>query len=142
MLEKNSELTAAVLGSGSWGTAFSVLLGGYGFPVRLWGVEPEELDSLRSQRENVKRLSGIKLPDTVAVTDSLEYALQGAELVVIAVPSHAVREVVRLARPYLELVDSVRFVLSLAKGLELDTQMLMSEIQTMWSLIISFYQMI
>jgi glycerol-3-phosphate dehydrogenase (NAD(P)+) len=84
----------AVLGPGSWGTALAILLARHGADVTLWGHHPDEIAALRRDRENRHYLAGIPLPDSLQPTDDLAAALQGAEEVLVVVPSHAFAEVV------------------------------------------------
>jgi len=85
----------AVLGAGSWGTALAITLAGKGFKVMLWARKSEDAEMLNQKRENLKYLKGCLIPDNVEATSNLEKALEGAEAVVLSVPSHAVREVDR-----------------------------------------------
>jgi glycerol-3-phosphate dehydrogenase (NAD(P)+) len=104
-----------VLGAGSWGTALAVLLVGKGYDVALWGRNPEFVTGLKETRENSRYLPGVRLPEAVRVTADLQEALHRTGVVVIAVPSHAFREVVCLIRPFLE---TGTVVVNAAKGLE------------------------
>jgi glycerol-3-phosphate dehydrogenase (NAD(P)+) len=90
-----------VLGAGSWGTTLAVHLSGRGRKVRLWDADAANLGRLAAERENRKYLPGIALPDSVEVISDLASALEDASLVVWAVPSIALREVARAARPSL-----------------------------------------
>ncbi len=105
----------AVLGAGSWGTALAVLLAGKGYDVALWGRDRRLIEGLREARENTRYLPGVWLPEGVRVTADLQEALHRAGVVVLAVPSHAFREVVRLANP---LLGTGTVVVNAAKGLE------------------------
>lgn len=84
----------AVLGPGSWGTALAILLARHGAQVALWGHTPEEIAALRRDRENKHYLPGIPLPDGLHPTDDLTGALDGADEVLVVVPSAAFAEVV------------------------------------------------
>lgn len=105
----------AVVGAGSWGTALAVLLAGKGYRVGLWGRAPELIERLKEERENRRYLPGVKLPPELFLTADLEEGLHGAELMVLAVPSHAFRDVVRLITP---LLRPGTVVVNAAKGLE------------------------
>lgn len=88
----------AVLGAGSWGTALGLLLCRNGHRVRLWGHDPQEISALRRDGENLRYLPGHPLPESLIPTADLEEAVGGATDCLIAVPSHAFRQVVhRLA---------------------------------------------
>ena len=110
--------TVAVLGAGSWGTALSVHLARQGHHVRLWGRDHRLVSEMRLRRANAVYLPDITLPRLVSVTASLEEALDQADLVISAVPSHGCRAVVRAAAPHLK---SGATVVSATKGLEAET---------------------
>jgi glycerol-3-phosphate dehydrogenase (NAD(P)+) len=114
-----------VLGAGSWGTALAVHLARIGHTVRLWSIEPEIIADMKARRANAVYLPDVTIPEQVQPTTSLDEALDGVELVVCSVPSHATRSVVRAAAPLLR--DSAT-VVSVAKGLELDTLLRMSQV--------------
>jgi glycerol-3-phosphate dehydrogenase (NAD(P)+) len=114
-----------VLGSGSWGTALAALLAENGHTVHLWAREPELAAALASTRENRRYLPGIPLPTAVTPTADLPAALVGAEIVVFAVPSGAVRAVAQNSRPH---IASDALLLSAAKGLEDPTGLRMSQV--------------
>jgi glycerol-3-phosphate dehydrogenase (NAD(P)+) len=117
--------TVAVLGAGSWGTALAVHLGRLGHDVRLWARDATLAADVQRRRANAVYLPDVRLPDTVVVTDVLAAALDEAELVVSAMPSHGVRAVMRAATRHL----SPRATLvSATKGLESDTLLRMSEV--------------
>lgn len=116
--------TTAVLGAGSWGTALGVHLANAGHHVRLWARDPALVEELRSVQANDRYLPGVPMPAGIAPTASLEEALDGARFVVIAVPSHGFRAVVRRATPLLK--DAV--LVSATKGLEVDSLQRMSQV--------------
>jgi len=116
--------TIAVLGAGSWGTALSVHLARLGHDVRLWGRDAALVARLSETRENSEYLPGVAL-ETVAVTTSVEVAVDGATLVVVAVPSQGLRAVVHRAVGIAPL--AVPFV-STTKGLEHGTLYRMSQV--------------
>ena len=115
----------AVLGAGSWGTALSVHLAREGRTVRLWARDPQLVEEMRAARENPRYLPGAMLPPGVTPMPSLAPALDGAGFVIVAVPSHGVRAVVRAATPFIP-ADAV--VVSATKGLEVETHARMSEL--------------
>ena len=119
------ETPVAIIGAGSWGTALAALLGRDGLPVRLWARRPEMARSLRLRRENQKYLPGVTLPDGVEPHAELGAALEGAEMVVLAVPSRGMRETVRTLRHHL---TPQHYLISAAKGLEDDTGLRMTQI--------------
>ncbi|MGB9885959.1 MAG: NAD(P)H-dependent glycerol-3-phosphate dehydrogenase [Moorellales bacterium] len=119
--------SVAVLGAGSWGTALAVLLAEKGYRVRLWARRPEAAEELRWRRENLSYLPGIVIPFEVAVTSDLAEALHNAEVVVLSVPSHALRPTLRLAR---SLLPRQALLVNTAKGLEADSLRRLSQVVT------------
>ena len=89
--------TIGVLGSGSWGTALAVHLARTGHDVRLWARDHALAAAMSAQRENATYLPGISLPAALQPTADLSGAIDGAEFVVMAVPSHGLRDVARAA---------------------------------------------
>ncbi|TXJ07638.1 MAG: NAD(P)-dependent glycerol-3-phosphate dehydrogenase [Aeromicrobium sp.] len=116
---------AAVMGAGSWGTAFSIVLADAGHSVAMWGRRSEVCDSINQQHENSKYLPGIALPANISATTDPAEALAGAELVVLAVPSQTLRSNLGDWGQHIE-TDAV--MVSLMKGVELGTQLRMSEV--------------
>ena len=117
----------SVLGAGSWGTAFSLVLADAGNDVTLWARREEVCDTINHRRENTDYLPGVELPPTVVATHDTEKALAGADVVVFAVPSQTFRSNLERWAPY--VADSAVMV-SLMKGVELGTLKRMSEVIT------------
>lgn len=115
----------AVIGAGSWGTAFAVLAAEQGDPVTLWARRAELAEKLQRGRVSSEYLEGLALPDSLVVTADLGEAVRDASVVVTAVPSHAMREVVRGAAP---AVSSDAVVMNLSKGIEQGSLARMSEL--------------
>jgi glycerol-3-phosphate dehydrogenase (NAD(P)+) len=107
--------TITILGSGSWGTSLAWLLGAATPDVRLWCRSAEQAAEMARARENARYLPGLGLPASVTATADAARALEGASLVVVAVPTQAVRELLRELRPSLPPAAGV---LIAAKGLE------------------------
>jgi glycerol-3-phosphate dehydrogenase (NAD(P)+) len=117
--------TVAILGAGSFGTALAAHLGAAGHAVRLWARDAALAADIAQRRANPVYLPDIALPASVAATSALDVALPGAELVVVAVPSHGLRRVLEQAQP---LLHPGVTVVSAAKGLEEGTHLRMSEL--------------
>lgn len=115
----------AVLGAGAWGTALAKVLADKDNPTRLWSHRPELADQINSERVNHRYLPIAELPPNLRATGDIEEALCGAELVIVVVPSHALRDVIRDARPY---IPGGALLCSATKGIENDSLMLMSEV--------------
>jgi glycerol-3-phosphate dehydrogenase (NAD(P)+) len=104
----------AVIGAGSWGTALALHVARLGRPVRLWVRDAERAREMARARENVRYLPGIPLPG-VEMASSAERALHDAAIVVVAVPSHVIENVIA---PMGSLIGADAVVLSAAKGLD------------------------
>ncbi|QDB79845.1 NAD(P)-dependent glycerol-3-phosphate dehydrogenase [Georgenia wutianyii] len=116
---------AAVLGTGSWGTTFAAVLADAGNDVTVWGRSPQTCRQITEEHRNERYLPGIELPHGVRATTDLRAAVEGAEVVAVAVPSQAVRAVLADVGPALAS-DAV--VVSLMKGVEPGTGERMSEV--------------
>ncbi|MCW2682010.1 MAG: glycerol-3-phosphate dehydrogenase [Frankiales bacterium] len=116
---------AAVLGSGSWGTAFGKVLADAGTEVVLWARRPELAEAVRDRHENEDYLPGIALPHNLSATSDAAEAVEGADFVVLAVPSQSLRENLSAAAPFLARGT---VLVSLMKGVELGTMKRMSEV--------------
>jgi len=117
--------TIAVIGAGSWGTAFAIHLARRGHAVRLWARDPALAADIAARRANAVYLPDAVLPAGVAPVARLDEALSGISLAVCTVPSHGVRHVVRAAAPH--IAQGVLLV-SATKGLETGSLLRMSEV--------------
>jgi len=115
----------AVMGAGSWGTAFSLVLADADNEVRLWGRRPEVCDAINTTRENAEYLPGVVLPEPIVADPDPVKALDGADVVVLAVPSQRLRENLT---PWAEMLSPGSVLLSLMKGVEVGTAKRMSEV--------------
>lgn len=116
-------MKTVVVGSGGWGTALSMVLCDNGHDVTLWSHDPAKAAQMAETRENSK-LKGVRLPDALKISGDLS-CLKGAELVVCAAPSFAVRETGKKIAPYL---TPETVLVSVSKGIERDTNLRMSQI--------------
>ena len=115
----------AVVGAGSWGTALAVHLARRGHDVQLWARDSALASEMRNRRANAVYLPDINFPDSLCVTESLDAALHGTGVVVLAVPSHGIRQVLQRSAM---AVPPEALVVSATKGLEQDTLLRMSEV--------------
>ena len=116
---------AAVLGTGSWGTAFAAVLADAGTETTLWARRPELAEAVRDRHENPDYLPGVALPETLRATTDPEEALDGSDFVVLAIPSQTLRENLAAWAP---CVPRDAVLVSLMKGIELGTTKRMSEV--------------
>ncbi|SDS35619.1 glycerol-3-phosphate dehydrogenase (NAD(P)+) [Paraoerskovia marina] len=117
--------TVAVLGAGSWGTTFAAVLADAGCDVRLWGRDETTVAEINADRRNTRRLPGIDLPQGIHATTDVVAALADASIVVIAIPSQSARATLA---PLAEHVAEGAVAVSLMKGVELGTDLRMSEV--------------
>ncbi|MGE2724690.1 NAD(P)H-dependent glycerol-3-phosphate dehydrogenase [Mycolicibacterium pulveris] len=116
---------AAVMGAGAWGTALAKVLADAGAEVRLWARRPELADEINTTHRNTTYLGDAALPPSIRATSDADDALFGACTVLLAVPSQTLRA--NLEQWKDSIGDDVTLV-SLAKGIELDTLMRMSQV--------------
>ncbi|MFF2945358.1 NAD(P)H-dependent glycerol-3-phosphate dehydrogenase [Streptomyces niveus] len=115
----------AVFGTGSWGTAFAMILADAGCEVTLWARRPEVADAVNNTRTNPEYLPGLELPSSVRATTDPAEAARDAEFTVLTVPSQTLRA--NLAE-WASLLPSDTILVSLMKGVELGTAKRMSEV--------------
>ncbi len=105
----------AILGAGSWGTALAIHLGRTGAEARLWARDPALAEEIRATGQNPRYLPGVAIPTGVQATPDGRIALDGAAVVIVAVPSHFVEQVVGALAPSM---PRGALVVSATKGLE------------------------
>ncbi|EHY90613.1 NAD(P)H-dependent glycerol-3-phosphate dehydrogenase [Saccharomonospora azurea] len=115
----------AVLGAGSWGTTFAKILADAGRDVTMWARREEIAAEIRDLHTNSSYLPDVRLPDRLTATADPAVALDGAEAVVLAVPSQRLRENLLAWK---DLLPEDAILVSLAKGVELGTLKRMSEV--------------
>lgn len=108
----------SVLGAGSWGTALAILLVGNGHETILWSHREQQALELSESREHKEKLPGVVLPQNLEITGNLEYAARDRDVLVMAVPSVAVRETAKKLRQY---VSPGQRIVNVAKGIEAHT---------------------
>jgi len=121
----------AILGGGGWGTALAVLLGNEvlvgkkQIDVFLWVRRDELVQEIKRENINIQYLPGVKIPDSVHISSSIEEALKDAGLLVTVVPSQFLRSTLKDVKPY---INPDSFICNASKGIELGTFMRMSEV--------------
>ena len=108
-----------VIGAGAWGTALARLLHLGNHQVTLWGHIPEWLEEIRQAGRNERFLPGIEVPRDIILEPNLARAFDGAECLVVAVPSQPFRQVTA------RLADYAGIIVSVTKGIEYDTGLTM-----------------
>lgn len=115
----------AVIGAGSWGTALAVIAAKAGRGVTLWARREDHAAALREDGRNARYLPNVSLPDSIRITSDLATAVDDAEVILMVVPSSAVRET---AKKLSELIDPSIPVILAAKGIEPGSGLLMSDV--------------
>jgi glycerol-3-phosphate dehydrogenase (NAD(P)+) len=115
----------AIIGTTTWGITLGVVLAAKRAEVRLWARTEDEVARLLNAEFPSESLADITLPSRLSITASLEEALAGTRAVIMAVPSQSMRRNIKAVSPYL---DSSMLIVSAAKGLELETNLRMSQV--------------
>ena len=113
-----------ILGAGSWGTALALMLYKNGHHVTVWSIDKREVEMLQNEREHKSKLPGVKLPEDMVFTNNLEEGMKEKDFLVLAVPSIFTRSTARSMKPY---IKQGQIVVNVAKGIEEDTLMTLSE---------------
>jgi glycerol-3-phosphate dehydrogenase (NAD(P)+) len=115
----------AVMGSGSWGTAFAMMCLDAGEQVVLWGRRDEIVDEVNERHTNEGYLAGVTLPDGLRATTDPDEALADAEVVVLAVPSIGIEEQLGV---WGDRIDEQATLVSLIKGVDVATHRFGSQV--------------
>ncbi len=118
-------MRCAVVGAGAWGTALATVLAENGHDVVVWAFEPDVADAINTRHENPRFLPGVTLATTIRATHDEAAALREAEFVVLATPSHVLRQVARACAPAVAIEATLVVA---TKGIEEDTLALMTDI--------------
>ena len=113
----------AVLGTGTWATALAQVLADNGNDIVMYGVSREEIDDINAHK-NTRYFDGVILPDSISATDDIGFALDNAALVLIAVPTKFVADVLEKTRPYIK-EDTI--VVNASKGFDPNTNSRMTD---------------
>lgn len=111
----------AVLGAGSWGTALAIQFARAGHPTRLWSRDPAQQVAMAKSRRNSRYLPDAPFPENLSVVRSFDEALDGVSEILIAVPSHALRSLLKEIAPLLTTDTRLAWA---TKGFELETGLL------------------
>lgn len=114
-----------IIGAGSWGTALAVLLHKNGHKVTIWSIIEEEIEMLKKEHEHKEKLPGVKLPKEMLFTVSLEEAVRGKDILVLAVPSPYIRSSAHNMKEY---VGEGQIIVNVAKGIEEKSLLTLSQI--------------
>ncbi|MBU8696280.1 NAD(P)H-dependent glycerol-3-phosphate dehydrogenase [Bacillus pumilus] len=114
----------SVLGAGSWGTALALVLADNHHDVHMWGHRQELIDQINEKHENHDYLPDVALPASIKATTDMKQALEGTDAIIVAVPTKAIREVLKQAN---ELITSKVPFVHVSKGIEPDTLLRISQ---------------
>ena len=114
-----------IIGAGSWGTALGILLVNNGHNTTLWSHREEQARELAKTREHKEKLPGVRLPEALDITGDLEKTLVGKDILIMAVPSVAVRQTARKIKPYIRYGQ---LIVNVSKGIEEGTLMTLTDI--------------
>jgi len=114
-----------VIGAGAWGTTLSQVLADAGNEVLLWARNQAVVDEINSSHTNEKYLAGIKLPSTIKSTSDIQSALSFSDLYVLAIPTQQLRQ---MLKEWAIFLNKEAIVVSTLKGIELDTDLRVSEV--------------
>lgn len=117
-------MNICTIGSGSWGIALSMLLFDNGHNVKIWSRNENEVEEINNKHTATRYLPEIVIPKEIKATKNVEEALENSEIVILAVPSTAIRECSKMVSKYLK--DQT--VVNVAKGLEAGTLKRLSEV--------------
>ena len=114
-----------VLGTGSWGSALGLTLAKKGYEVSMWTLSEEQADKINKTKENIDYLPGVLFPNNMTVTTNLEESVVNSTVIVLAVPSQAIRSVCNQIKPF---IKDEQIIVDVAKGLEKGTGLRLSEV--------------
>ena len=115
----------SVIGSGGWGIALTILLHKNGHNLTIWSFDKKEAEELKINRQNKTKLPNILLPEDIKVTNNLKEAVDNKDILVLAVPSKAIRSV---SKSWKDIIKDNQIIVNVAKGLEEDTLKTMTDI--------------
>ena len=115
----------SVIGSGGWGIALTILLHKNGHDLTIWSFDKKEAEELKKTRQNKTKLPNILLPEDIKVTNDLKEAVDDKDILILAVPSKAIRSVSKSLK---NIIKDNQIVVNVAKGLEEDTLETMTDI--------------
>lgn len=124
-MELHCDARIAVIGAGSWGTALAMHLARNGVPTLLWGRDPQQMARMSAERCNPRYLPDILFPEGLTPTSDLQQAIADSDHLLLAVPSHAFRDTLRLIAKQLKPHTRIAWA---TKGLEPGSRRLLHQI--------------
>lgn len=118
-------INIGIMGSGSWGIALAILLHDNGHSVTVWSYDKNECAHLMEHRHHPVSLPGVYIPESISITNYLEEAIEGKDIILLAIPSQFVRQNVECFAPH---IKDHQIIVNVAKGLENDTLFRLSQV--------------
>jgi glycerol-3-phosphate dehydrogenase (NAD(P)+) len=115
----------AVIGAGNWGTALAIMAARAGHQVSVWSRNSAVVVSINAEHKNSVYLINAPIPETVRGTENIGEALSGAELIILAAPSHATRQILE---SMVTLLPPDSIIVSATKGIEIETGKRISQV--------------
>jgi len=115
----------AVIGAGNWGTGLAIMAARAGHDVSVWSRNPAVVASINTEHTNSVYLNGARIPESVCATQSIEEALSGAQLVILAAPSHATRKILE---SMISVLSAGSIIVSATKGIEIESGQRISQV--------------
>jgi len=116
---------ATVIGAGAWGTSLARHLAEKSLTVKMWAYESEVVGTINGKHENSRYLPGVSLPQSLTATSSFKETLDHSDFLILAVPSHVMRSVIKDMQPSL---FEARPIVVATKGIEEETLKLMTQV--------------
>lgn len=113
------------LGGGSFGTALGIMLAGKGYDILIWDRKEEVINDININKRNSKYLPKVVIPSKIKAVNDIEYAVKQNKYIVLAVPSHVIREICEKIKPFLK---EEQVIINIAKGIEEETQKRLSQV--------------
>lgn len=114
-----------VLGAGSWGTALALVLASNKYNVSMWTLNEKQCEYVNKHKENIDYLPGVTIPNNITLTTDIEEAVKDSSIIVLGVPSQAIRSVCVKIKPY---ISDNQILVNVAKGVEMSTNLRLSEV--------------
>ena len=120
-------MRVAILGAGSWGTAFAQIAADAGNEVSIWGRTPKTVEEINNDHHNFKFHPDNKLPKSITASTDAQNVLKDADVVVLAIPAQTLRQNLS---DWGSSIPRAAFILSLLKGIEVGSLERMSQVAT------------
>ncbi len=125
----NKRLNITIIGAGSWGTTLSVILARQDYKINLWTRRKSTYNNIKNLRMNTRYTGNLYIPKNVKPFIDKKDGFINPEIIIFAVPSHVLRKVIVKFYDFLkESNDSIRCMLNVAKGLEVETNLRLSQV--------------